>query len=95
MDHLLLGGYQAGRSSKAQIKLSQFKLSRSNPVLVELFRSSKNSKSLSKATDDKLSKIETVIRTKMTKGNLRAVIARRFNGVVAERVVSKLPEFAN
>ena len=29
----------------------------------------------------------------MTKGNLRAAISRRYNGAVAERVVSKLPEF--
>ena len=31
----------------------------------------------------------------MTKGNLRAAISRRFNGAIAEKVVSKMPEFQN
>ena len=31
----------------------------------------------------------------MTKGNLRAAISRRYKGAIAERVVSKLPEFHN
>jgi len=31
----------------------------------------------------------------LAKGNLRAAISRRYNGGIAEKVVSKLPEFNN
>lgn len=40
-------------------------------------------------------KQSTIIRTKLTKGNLRAAISRRYKGPIAERVISKFPEMRN
>ena len=85
MDSLILGK-DTFRGSKS-LKEKTFTVDRQNHILLELFKSKQ----------DKKAKEETkkfdMIRAKLSRGNLRATISRRYNGAVAERVVSKFPEF--
>ena len=65
-------------------------LNRENAILTELFRAPQKHKT--KTANDETKK---TIRTKLTKGNLRAAISRRYKGAIAERIISKFPEFHN
>ena len=68
-----------------------YTLNRKNPILTELFRKSKPG--YGKIEETK--KQSETIRTKMTRGNLRASISRRYKGAIAERVVNLLQGFQN
>ena len=63
-------------------------LNRDSAVLSELFQAQKKQKLKSGGDETK-----KTIRTKLTKGNLRAAISRRYKGSIAERILSKFPEF--
>ena len=64
------------------------------PIHLPIHQSS-NHLILSLPYDSQKANKQETIRTKISKGNLRAVISRRYRGPIAERVMSKLPEFQN
>ena len=86
LDFLLLGKDNY-RGSKKEKEKGLFTLDRGHHVLLDLFRSKQDKKGKEE------NKKNEVIRTKLTRGNLRAAISRHYRGAISERIVSKFPEF--
>ena len=82
------------RHSGTKFNQKLFTLNKKHPTLIEHFKVGKHGKSSSSKPEDKTNS-EAVRYGKMTKVNLRAAISRRFKAVIAEKVVSKFPEFQN
>ena len=76
-------------TSKAMKNLREYHVNRKNPVLSDLFRS----KGYTNRGKEQVATKQETIRTKMTRGSLRAIISRRYKGAIAEKIVNSLPGF--
>ena len=88
-DQTNLDAMLLSRMQGKTVKKNEYQVSKKNHVLLDLFRA-KSSKGRRQEDETKRSE---VIRTKLTKGGLRATLSRRYKGAIAEKVVSAIPGF--